>query len=293
MINGANITVSNSFILGTFATSTDNELIVSGASTTINSGGLYVGYRSLRNQVAIEAGATFATGSVSVGSANTSSNNRLRISGTGSSLTSTGAFEIGPSGSDNTFTLENGAHLQTNGAARLGLNAGANNNTISVAGRGTIWNSQTFLTIGDANDNRLLIADQGLVTLGSTLYFGAGTGNFVGLDTGFLAFHGNNLAQISTWISEDRFRYWSAVSESWLTEGADDLRFDYFAAEADALAFSGYDGLGGYTIITAGSVVPEPGTVALLAGLGALGFVLVRRRRNRRPQPVMPHSGRV
>lgn len=51
--------------------------------------------------------------------------------------------------------------------------------------------------------------------------------------------------------------------------------YTYFATNADARAFTGYDNLGGYTVLTP---IPEPGAWSLL-GLGGLGILFFRRRK--------------
>jgi hypothetical protein len=55
----------------------------------------------------------------------------------------------------------------------------------------------------------------------------------------------------------------------------------YYSTDALAEAAICYESvnLGGYTILTTGLAVPETATYALFGGFGALGLVLVRRKK--------------
>ncbi|MFH1500062.1 MAG: PEP-CTERM sorting domain-containing protein [Verrucomicrobiota bacterium] len=275
--NAATATASD-FYMSALQADTNNTLRLTGSSI-FTMRDLFVGYAGGANQVTVEQASTLNARTLEVGLYATSPDNQLLLTGPGSTLTATSGIFVGTRGDRGTLTVANGARLISGGTSRIGDNAGADNNTIHVTGRDSVWENSTFVTLRDGNDSRLLITDQGLVTLGDSLYFGSGTGNFVGLDTGFLAFQGDNLAQLATWIAEDRFRFWNNATDEWLTADTDDLSFDYFVNDADALAFSGYEDLGGYTIITAGSPIPEPAAFAALAGLAALGLAASRRRR--------------
>src|SRR5262245_15905895 len=88
--------------------------------------------------------------------------------------TNLGAFTIGNNGTNNTLIISNGGAV-TNTTATLG-GGGANGdyNSAFVTNAGSMWVSSLDLNIGfdtDANSNRLIIADGGVVE-GRNIYPG-------------------------------------------------------------------------------------------------------------------------
>lgn len=269
--------------IGSLAAGTDNRLHVTGGSTASFGYGLEIGLAGARNHAVFDGGSQTTVNFLHVGKEATSTGNTVRVDGPDTRLASDSILRLGPGGGDNTLSIENGGLFETASTAYVGT--GSDGNTVQVDGTGSRWShtGSFHLGSGSTDDNRLLVSDGGLVELSTYINFGDATGNFVGLDGGFLAFAGDLEWFIDSMLFDGRLRVRDAVSGDWIQAGAADLDFDYFIDESAALAFSGHEGLGGYTILTAaaGSPIPEPAAFAALAGLTALGFTASRRRGRR------------
>jgi len=199
----------------------------------------------------------------------------------------TGEFILGNQGTGGKLTLQTGG-VVTSGVSTIG--AGLNGNTsygrdnvVTITGSDSVWMISSTLTVGDyGSGNVLTVEDGGLVKVGDatgeTILFSThtGTNNHLQLDDGYVALYGDQTTYVTgTLVPASDIQIWSG--SSWITAGLSDLSAIYYTTNADALAAIGYDGLGGYTIITS---VPEPGALGL-AAVGLAGVVLLRRRQKR------------
>ena len=162
-----------------------NKLIVTGTDShleTADSVYLDVGYVIGRNVVSIENGGSF-TGSVFVASRAISTNNIIRVTGSGSTLTvpstATTAPVLGVSGSGNVLEILDGGKVLFDLSGKTftigsSNNYGAgSNNWVRVSGSGSSFEDKTTLYVGyasKANFNGLAVEDGATATLGSALY---------------------------------------------------------------------------------------------------------------------------
>lgn len=219
----------------------------------------------------------------------TSSHNQVVVTGTGSILINpsggSGTFRIG----DNTgygyhnLTVKNGGKVTlVSGRLAVGARVGSTNNSLVVTGMNSVVTTHQFnVGYNSAVNGTADIMDKSLLKITDerdTMVSMVGTTNFLRLGGGFVAWITDKTA--STSITDAKVKVTQDGGLTWVdgtrdVAGAGYWTSTYYATDAEALAATGYEGLGGYTIITGG--VPEPTTMALLA-IGGIG-VLVRRRR--------------
>lgn len=244
-----------------------------------------VGVDGSYNRLSITAGSQVSAEWAYVGLTATASNNTLNLLGNGSKLNLAFSMTVGSSGPNNTLNVGDGAQLFNGLQTVIGSYDNANNNQAFVYGRGSLI-STPQLRIGgeDLTGNSLTLSDAGLVRISEywdinyALFVSADTGNFMNFDGGFLAIEGDFTSHLADLIGAGAFRLWDG--SNWQIGSLNDFIFGYYD-EADAFAFTGYEGLGGYTILTNVSVIPEPSTYAALVGCAALGLAAFRRHRRR------------
>lgn len=245
-----------------------------------------VGVDGSYNRLSITAGSQVSAEWAFVGLTATASNNTLNLLGSGSKLNLVYSITVGSSGPNNTLNVGDGAQLFNGLQTVIGSSNNANNNQAFVYGRGSLISTpQLRIGGGSLTGNSLTLSDAGLVRISEywdinyALFVSADTGNFINFDGGFLAVQGNFTGHLAALIAAGAFRFWDG--SSWQVGGVDDFIFGYYD-ETEALALTGYEGLGGYTIITnVPTAVPEPSTYAALVGVAALGFAAFRRHRRR------------
>jgi len=285
--SGSTFTSSVGYV-GSGSSSHYNQVNVIGTgSSWIISDRLEVGSSGSNNHLSVEDGAHVSAQWAYIGNDTDANDNSLNVLGAGSNATVQYGLMLGGSGSNNVLRVGYGGTLST-GSVNIGFESGANNNEAVVYDAGSTW-SMTQLSIGyfDSKGNSLTIENGGLVSLSDfwsidyALTIDAADDNFINFDGGFLAIEGNATGLLTGLVADGAFRFLDGTT--WSIGDLNDFSFDYFATESDALAFSGYNGLAGYTIITnfAGSPIPEPSTYAVLAGCAVLGLAILRRRRAR------------
>ena len=172
--NGATVgngQVSYGGVIGLGATSSNNSVLVTGSgSTWSNSGNLQIGYDGSSNSLVVAAGAVVSTvvnaplnyGGV-IGLNSDSSNNRVLVTGNGSTWTNSGNLTIGNAGTGNSLTVANGGSAVA-GAVIIGSSAGSSG-TLNI---GSLGGSDTAGAI-----------------ITPTITFGSGSGtiNFNQVDT--------------------------------------------------------------------------------------------------------------
>jgi autotransporter-associated beta strand protein/T5SS/PEP-CTERM-associated repeat protein len=180
--NRASLVTRNTRI-GGGATSSNNTVTVGGnGSIWTNAGTLSVGYNGTGNTLTLsDGGAVNITGDTYLGYGVSSASNLLTINGTGSSFAS-GNLLVGQYGSSNTLRVENGGNVTLAGALAVGYHAASSNNTVEVSGASSTLSAQN-IQIGSGADNKLIVADSGLVSTANidlagtnaTLQIGNGT----------------------------------------------------------------------------------------------------------------------
>ncbi len=300
-IQSGSTLIGNQGVVGYFDTSTHNTVRVTGPGSswivgdshpaTTTDGWFEVGSYGSHNQVTVENGAHLSAQLVAyIGKTNGANYNRLRVIGSGTTMTvGFMGLNLGSSaGNYNTLHVGDGATLTVDGSFHLASYGGGDHNAAFVYGAGSMI-SMTQLAVGvsGGTGNSLTLQDGGLVRISDywsinyALKVDSDTDNFINFADGFIAIEGDATHIIADLIDDGAFRIWDG--STWKIAGLDDMLFGYFADDADAFAFSGYADLGGYTIVTnlAGTAIPEPSTYAALAGCAVLGLAIVRRYRRK------------
>lgn len=245
-LNGGTLAVANNLYVGNTGT----------GSLTINGGAVTVG--------------------LSVGLGTTASGQGSLILTAGSLVITGGGLTVGSRGQGS--LLVTGGTVSSGGGIVGGVTHAINNATIT--GRGTLWTIADNLTVGySSTNNSLTLSDGGLVkvgdTNGDTIQFNiGGTGNVLQLGDGYLALYGDQTAYIGTLIAAGDIQLWDG--SAWVTNtDTVNYTYTYFATNEAAQALTGYDDLGGYTVLTP---VPEPDAWRLI-GLGCLAILFFRQRK--------------
>lgn len=178
--SGCRLTITNGglvqdgyAVLGYYGRSSNNEAVVSGPGSTWSNGTtLAIGRLGSNNSLRIERGGAVYAETVEL-SANGGGANRLVVTDPGSLLVCTGTLHTFY-GSGNSILISNGAGVRTTGGGSLGFNAGADSNTMTVAGSGTRFVSADNYMIGwQSSDNRFEVRDGAYVELATPSEIGS------------------------------------------------------------------------------------------------------------------------
>jgi T5SS/PEP-CTERM-associated repeat protein/autotransporter-associated beta strand protein len=155
VISNGGTAIGYTVFIGTFASSSNNSVLVTGANSRLNtSGTLYFGYGgSGGNSLVISNGGTVAASSSDIGVS--SINNSALVTGAGSLWTNSGTLRLGPNNTNNALTVSDGGTLAAS-AISIAANAIGSSGTLNIGRFGT-------------NDTA------GTITA-PTIAFGAGTG---------------------------------------------------------------------------------------------------------------------
>ncbi|MGJ3244255.1 MAG: hypothetical protein ACFE0O_15030 [Opitutales bacterium] len=279
VLTNASVTSGGDVYVGQTTGSDLNQLAVSGAATltTAANRDVYVGYQGNFNSLRVSSG----------GQANLSRRleigyagdlNTVQVMGSDSLLAVDNRIQFGRSGGENnTLSISNGGTL-TNGNDVTFFGA---NNAMIINGTGSTA-TLTGLDLGfnGSTGNTLTVSDGGLLALTQS-DVAIEAGNTLRLDGGYIAWLGDRTTNFESFITSNAVEI-SDGQSGWNIATSDDLAVTYFSGDdTAALNFSGYAGLGDYTILGPLSAVPEPSVFATFLGAGAVGTAALRRRSRR------------
>jgi len=195
-ISGGGVLTNGKTTIGNNATSNNNSVLLDGAGSLWNtSATFYLGWDGAGNTMTVSNGAQFtlsnAAGNIDalVGANGGSNNNKLTITGTGSSFsnvnpTNASTLYIGRSGTGNEMDILAGGSVSSFNArigGGTGFNGTTDNNKVLVDGAGSLWTVGGTLRVGsDGTNTNLTISSGGVVNVTGNTFLGynvASTGN--------------------------------------------------------------------------------------------------------------------
>jgi T5SS/PEP-CTERM-associated repeat protein/autotransporter-associated beta strand protein len=174
---GGVVSAGSGVALGYNVGSSGNSLLVDGSGSTLTSvSDLIVGFGGSGNSVVVSNGGTLTNSHYSYGGViglnSGATNNSVLVTGNGSAWNSGGDLLVGWGDSGNTLTISNGGAVtsgQVNYGGVIGFNASSTNNSVLVTGTGSTWSNSGDLTIGDAGEGTLTIANGGSVSANAVI----------------------------------------------------------------------------------------------------------------------------
>ncbi len=172
--SGNTLTIANSGTvynttgyIGNNAGANNNAVTVTGSgSVWTNNGDLYVGYSGSINSLIISNGGNVYNAMGWIGYGPGANNNTVIVTGSNSVWNISEYLNVGVSGSCNSVTISNGGIIASwNGdIGGYGSYTGANSNSVTVTGTGSVWTNKGILLIGDTGSfNTLTITNGGVV----------------------------------------------------------------------------------------------------------------------------------
>ena len=154
--------------VGFAAAGTSNVLTVSNPGSVLSALSFHVGLDGSFNELNLLAGGSLrSTGSVTVGTGATASNNTLLIHGAGAGLRvgPSQTLTIGDNGAGNRLISTNGGRITNLGSFVIGNQAGSSNNIAHLHGTGSVWNTSSSFLLGTrGSGNQLTISGGGVMS---------------------------------------------------------------------------------------------------------------------------------
>ena len=176
--NGGRVYSQNGYIGAQSAAFSNTVLVTGSASLWTNWNTMHVGSSGAFNRLIIADGGR-VIGNGLIGYATNANNNSVLVTGTGSTWGA--SVTVGYSGSSNSMTITNGGLVRNVSAAiaTIGMNTGANNNSVLVTGSGSLWSNWSVSHIGGQGSfNSLTITNGGnVINAFCTIGFGTGASN--------------------------------------------------------------------------------------------------------------------
>jgi T5SS/PEP-CTERM-associated repeat protein len=179
---GAVLTNSgNAFLSRNGLSSTNNTVTVTGAGSQWNVGGeLQVGAAGPSNSMTISAGGEVSSAAGRLGSASSSSNNLVVVTGTNSLWQTSSILGIGEqANAGNSLIISNGGEVLNLGTiTRMGLNTNGNNNSLIVDGAGSqmVFTNNSMVVGNFGLSNNMTLKNGGLIN-GGAVIVGDGAGS--------------------------------------------------------------------------------------------------------------------
>jgi T5SS/PEP-CTERM-associated repeat protein/autotransporter-associated beta strand protein len=145
------------------------------ASALEVSNDLYVGYEGSGNSLVISNGGLAVVGNdLAVGFNPGSSDNRLLVTGVGSSLVVSNELRVsGDANTGNSMTIADGGSVSNVNGYVGSYSPDSSNNSVLVTGTSSLWTNSGDLYVGeDGHDNSLVISNGGTVAVVSNSYIG-------------------------------------------------------------------------------------------------------------------------
>ena len=179
--------LSSNAVVGVNVASSNNVALVTGAGTVwSNRNNLTLGNSSVGNRLVVSNGAWIVNSNGFLGFSASSIGNLAMVSGAGTVWSNRADLYVGNSGGANQLVVSNGATVFVGGNAVLGINSGANSNSVSVLDAGTSWLITSNLYVGSNGAFNLLVVSNGARVVNHLATVGAGlfSSNNVALITG-------------------------------------------------------------------------------------------------------------
>jgi uncharacterized repeat protein (TIGR03803 family)/T5SS/PEP-CTERM-associated repeat protein len=161
--NGGTANAGGVAYLGVNSASANNSGLVSGAGSVLSCAGeLHVGDNGSGNTLTIANGGTAQSSSFCLlGSAASSANNSISVTGAGSTLTCSNELRVGGSGSGNTLTISAGGTVLSSSFGVLGFASSSSNNTAVVTDAGSSLTTLNELHVGNNGPANTLVINNG------------------------------------------------------------------------------------------------------------------------------------
>jgi T5SS/PEP-CTERM-associated repeat protein len=159
--DGGTVMSGSSAYIGSNSSSSNNSVSVSGNdSLWSHSGNLYVGYGGAGNTLSILDGATVTNSECYMGVNSAADNNRVVVSGSGSSWVNSSALYVGRRALENSVSVQDGAHVEVD-SAYIGYYLSSSNNSVMVSGTGTILANNSDSHVGYYGSNNSMLIEDG------------------------------------------------------------------------------------------------------------------------------------
>jgi T5SS/PEP-CTERM-associated repeat protein len=157
--NGAVVTVGGNGVLGLNSGAISNAATVTGPGTSwLITSDFYVGSNGALNVLVVSNGASVINDIGFVGGSS-GATNRGVVTGIGSIWNNRVGLIIGNQGGENRLAVSNGA-MVISGFCTIGVNA-SSNNSVQVAGPGTVWSNALALRIGNFGSGNRVVVENG------------------------------------------------------------------------------------------------------------------------------------
>lgn len=254
-----------------------NSIMIDGENSLITTGDIQIGHKYATNNIMTvrNGGKVELTDSLIISSGAGTYANKVILSSP-ESLISAVSCIVGDNGSYSTFDVSDQAAVNLSTALTIGDDATGNNNSAVISDRNTTVSVGGVVYIGlNGSSNTLTIANNALVQLdGYDIrldHTGTAINNFLQMQGGYFAWAGNKSSALTS--KESKFKIWNKITQKFekvseLSEAekeALNYSITYCATDEEAEAITGYDGLGGYTILTGGdNTIPPKGTLLII-----------------------------
>ncbi len=150
-------------LVGNLGTAGSNAVLVTGGdSVWNNSGALVVGNGGTGNALTVSNAGRVVSSSGYIGDDTSASNNTVLVTGSGSVWTNTSDLTLATDGSGNSLIITNGGRVGVAGNDYIGFHYVAHDNTATITGSGSVWNTTGYLAVGYSGfGNQLTIANGG------------------------------------------------------------------------------------------------------------------------------------
>ncbi|MFZ0615531.1 MAG: hypothetical protein WAN16_03665, partial [Chthoniobacterales bacterium] len=189
--------------IGNDESSSNNSLLVTGGGSFSSSSSIAVGYSGSGNSLTISNVGTVSSTITYIGANETSSNNRVVVTGSNSLWTNSSDLYVGFNGSHNQLVISNGGTMAVVGdvyGMAIGYGSNSWNNSALVTGGGSVLTNDCNLNVGYSGSYNSLVISNGATVFSGTGYddYGSGIGNGTGAN-------GNAalITEAAIWISSD------------------------------------------------------------------------------------------